>query len=65
MNDEQLISHLRVVPDYPVKGIIFFDVTTLFKDPECFREIVDRMVELYKGKLQKISSFSSFFAFRL
>ena len=48
MNKELLIKHLRVVPDYPVKGIMFFDVTTLFKDRECMSEIVNAICDIYK-----------------
>ena len=48
MNKELLIKHLRVVPDYPVKGIMFFDVTTLFKDRECMAEIVNAICDIYK-----------------
>ena len=55
-----LISHLRVVPDFPVKGIMFFDVTTLFKDPACFREIVDAICAEYAGKgITKVAGIES------
>ncbi len=50
MTDSELISHIRRVPDYPVKGIMFFDVTTLFKHPECFEEVVKRICNLYADK---------------
>lgn len=50
MTTEQLISHIRVIPDFPVKGINFQDVTTLFKDAECLQELSDRIYELYKDK---------------
>lgn len=50
MTDKELISHIRVVPDFPVKGIMFQDVTTLFKDNGCLNEIVDRLYEEYKDK---------------
>lgn len=50
MTTEQLISHIRVIPDFPVKGIMFQDVTTLFKDAECLAELSDRIYELYKDK---------------
>ena len=50
MNKALLTERLRVVPDYPKRGIMFFDVTTLFKDKDCFAEIVDAMYELYKDK---------------
>ena len=60
MNKEKLVKKLRIVPDYPVKGIMFFDVTTLFKDPECFREIIDALVEEFKDKgITKVAGIES------
>ena len=60
MNKEKLVKNLRTVPDYPVKGITFFDVTTLFKDAECFNEIVDATCELYRGKgITKVAGIES------
>ena len=50
MSIEKLKSSLRTVPDFPVKGILFWDVTTLFKDPACLRELVDLLYEHYKDK---------------
>lgn len=50
MTDSQLIKTLRIVPDYPMKGIMFFDVTTLFKNPEAMHEVVERIVNLYRDK---------------
>ena len=49
-NNELLLKNLRCIPDWPKKGVNFRDVTTLFKSPECLREITDEMYELYKGK---------------
>ena len=49
-NNELLLKNLRCIPDWPKKGVNFRDVTTLFKRPECLREITDEMYELYKGK---------------
>ena len=60
MTDEQLVSQLRVVPDYPIKGIMFFDVTTLFKNAECFEEIVERICKIYKDKgITKVAGIES------
>ena len=50
MNNEELIKNLRVVPDFPIKGIQFFDVTTLFKNPDAMNETADRLYNLYKDK---------------
>ena len=49
-NNELLLKNLRCIPDWPKKGINFRDVTTLFKSPECLKEINREMYELYKGK---------------
>jgi len=50
MNEKLLLDNLRNIPDYPKKGIQFQDVSTLFKNPECLREMKDDLVELYKDK---------------
>lgn len=50
MSIEELIANIRTVPDYPMKGILFYDVTTLFKNPEALRTIVEMTYELYKDK---------------
>ena len=50
MSVENLKAHLRTVPDFPVKGILFWDVTTMFKDADCLRDVVDMLYELYKDK---------------
>jgi len=50
MNNELLLKNLRTVPDFPIPGILFFDVTTLFKSSECLKELENRLYELYKDK---------------
>ena len=50
MSKESLIASLRTVADYPKKGILFWDVTTLFKDPAAFKEVEDILYEEYKDK---------------
>ena len=42
---DDLKKHIREVPDFPKPGINFYDITTLLKDPEAFREVIDRMAE--------------------
>ena len=49
-NKEILIKNLRTIPDWPIKGVNFRDVTTLFKSPECIKIISDEMYDLYKDK---------------
>lgn len=50
MNNEVLMKNLRCSPDWPIKGVNFRDVTTLFKSAECLRIITNEMVDLYKDK---------------
>ena len=50
LSKKELIANIRTVPDYPVKGILFYDVTTLFKNAEALKTIVDLTYELYKDK---------------
>uniref|UniRef100_A0AB33JEU5 Adenine phosphoribosyltransferase n=1 Tax=Prevotella sp. GTC17259 TaxID=3236795 RepID=A0AB33JEU5_9BACT len=50
MNNQLLLDNLRCIPDWPIKGVNFRDVTTLFKNPDCIKEISDEMYDLYKDK---------------
>ena len=45
-----LAAIIRDVPDFPEKGIIFKDITTLLKDKEALKYVIDRLVEKYRGK---------------
>lgn len=38
MNKETLKKNLREISDFPIPGILFYDVTTLFKNAECLQE---------------------------
>ena len=42
---DDLRALIREVPDFPKPGIRFYDITTLLKEPEAFREVIDRMAE--------------------
>lgn len=50
MSKETLISNLRTIKDFPVKGVLFWDVTTLFKNAACLKELEDILYEMYKDK---------------
>ena len=50
MNKETLKKNLREIPDFPKPGILFYDVTTLFKNPECLQGMIDELYEIYKDK---------------
>lgn len=48
MNKQLLLDNLRSIQDWPIKGVNFRDVTTLFKNAECLKEITESMYDLYK-----------------
>ena len=50
MSKKTLISHLRNIPDYPMEGVQFKDVTSWFMNPQDMNEIVDSLYEMYKDK---------------
>ena len=50
MNNKILLQNLRCIKDFPVKGINFRDVTTLFKSHECLEIMLDELYEIYKDK---------------
>lgn len=50
MNNKLLLDNLRCIPDWPIKGVNFRDVTTLFKSAKCLKTICEEMLELYKDK---------------
>jgi adenine phosphoribosyltransferase len=50
MTIDVLKSRIRHVPDFPKPGILFYDVTTLLRDPEGFKLSIDSMAEPYHGK---------------
>ncbi|MFD1254990.1 MULTISPECIES: adenine phosphoribosyltransferase [Devosia] len=45
-----LKSLVRTIPDYPKKGILFRDITTLIEHPEGFKESVERLAATYRGQ---------------
>jgi adenine phosphoribosyltransferase len=45
----ELKTRIRHVPDFPKAGILFYDVTTLLRDPEGFKLAIDAMSEPYRG----------------
>jgi len=49
-NFDLLKSYIRDIPDFPKKGIIFKDITTLLKDPYAFKKSIDIMYSRYKNK---------------
>ena len=55
-----LKNFIRSIPDYPKKGILFRDITTLIKDPEAFKFSIDKIIEISKKiEFDKISAIES------
>ncbi|MGL5980024.1 MAG: adenine phosphoribosyltransferase [Phocaeicola sp.] len=50
MRKELLLQNIREIPNFPIEGILFYDVTTLFKNAECLNELIDTLVDIYKEK---------------
>jgi adenine phosphoribosyltransferase len=44
-----LANTIRSVPDFPVEGILFYDITTLLKNPAALKESVDQLVDRYRN----------------
>lgn len=42
---DDLRARIREVPDFPKPGILFYDITTLLKEPDAFREVIDQMAD--------------------
>ena len=55
-----LKKHIRSIQDYPKKGILFRDITTLIKNAEAFSECIDQIVEKSKKfKFNKLAAIES------
>jgi adenine phosphoribosyltransferase len=50
LNSDQLKKLIREVPDFPKKGILFYDITTLLRDKTGFARLIDLFSEHYIGK---------------
>ena len=48
MSAESLRAKIREVPDFPKPGILFYDITTLIREPAAFREAIDLMTEPFR-----------------
>jgi adenine phosphoribosyltransferase len=50
LNSDHLKKLIREVPDFPKKGILFYDITTLLKDKFGYATLIDLLAERYIGK---------------
>ncbi|MBF8290168.1 MAG: apt [Chloroflexi bacterium] len=48
MSVETLRAKIREIPDFPKPGILFYDITTLLKDPAAYHEAIELMLEPYR-----------------
>ncbi|RPJ50893.1 MAG: adenine phosphoribosyltransferase [Acidobacteria bacterium] len=52
---DELKRKIREIPDFPKPGILFYDVTTLLKDPQGLRQVIEILTAKYIGKgIQKV-----------
>ena len=55
-----LKKYIRSIPDYPKKGILFRDITTLIKDEKGFKESIDQICKIAKDmKFEKVAAIES------
>ena len=55
-----LKEYIRSIQDYPKKGILFRDITTLIKNPQAFNHTIDRIIEISKKiEFNKVSAIES------
>jgi len=58
--ESELLAKIRSIPDFPKKGIVFRDVTTLLKDGRAFARVVELLYEHYKNeRVGKVASVES------
>jgi len=50
MSAETLRAKIREIPDFPKPGILFYDITTVLKDPPAYKEAIDLMLEPYRDE---------------
>ena len=46
----KLKNHIRAIPDFPKKGILFRDITTLLNDKKAFKKSIDDLAKVFKSK---------------
>ena len=53
-------SKIREIPDFPKDGILFYDITTLLKDPVAFKRVIDKIGGFYDSDgIQKVVAMES------
>ena len=52
-------AHLADVPDFPVEGVVFKDITPLLQDPGAFRAVIEGMAARYRGAVDVVAGIES------
>ncbi len=50
MSVDSLRAQIREIPDFPKPGILFYDITTLLKDPVAYHDSIELLVAPYRGQ---------------
>ena len=50
MGSINLDDYIRKIPDFPKKGILFYDITSILTAPEAFSHCIETMVEIYRDR---------------
>ena len=50
MSGFNLDDYIRKVPDFPKKGVLFYDITSILANPQAFQYCIDSMIALYKDR---------------
>jgi adenine phosphoribosyltransferase len=59
-HSEALKLKIREIPDFPKPGILFYDLTTLFKDPTGLRQVIDIFTQRYQTeRIEKVIGIES------
>jgi adenine phosphoribosyltransferase len=45
-----LDDHIRKIPDFPKKGVLFYDITSILAEPRAFQFCIDSMAEIYRDR---------------
>jgi len=54
-----LDKHIRTIPDFPKPGILFRDITTLLSHGEAFRQVIDRIANEFRGRVDMVLGIES------
>lgn len=56
---ELVKSHVREVPDFPARGVLFRDITPLIANAEAFSKLIHMLADRYRGKVDAVAGLES------